>query len=1090
MKKRILAYLLSAILVVGLVPATAWAEELPQQQVVGEQQNDAEGEENSEGDNIDDASDDANTDTVVPEGDANGEGSDDSTVDGVEDTTESTNDVTDEGFDDVTDEDANAEVVAPEEESIEQYALEDRATVEVSTEDELNTQIQAGTELIMLADDIVLENELRIDKPVTIDGGNQYTIIGYIQLQDGTLQNVTIQPNMKKFNNSFFRIGSTEQHTIKMENVTAIYDVHERAGGSASTLSGNNAEIIINNCLFTNEANNVSDILNASEWSYGIFINGQDTNGSITFTNNEFNGAFRTMLPNINGEVVIQDNKFINTVYSVADGPTSGSQAEATCITSADEDAHDFTITDNIFDNAGAFMFQRTTNVKMQDNIFKFDKFEHYIQTWNAKGTLDLANNTFEMGKNHLVSVDDTSAPIVYPEGQRVVAFYAWAHTSKDNRPPDYYTYQYAYNADGSKTYYPASEVALNAFIHPAQADHGVDAKDSVVLDSNIELKETITIDKDVTIDLNGKTITGKNVRALHVTDGTLKLTGEGTVETIGTVDPSSSVIRVGDNTVNNEPKLIIDKDVTINAPVTYGVTVFGKSNQEATINGTIKADSMPALSGNGSSGLGSTNITIGSTAVLESEESVAIYHPQNGTLNINGGTITGKGGIEAKAGTINISDDAVIKATGKPNSSPNSDGPSTGGYAVAVVNTASGYEGAPKVNITSGKVDGAVKVIDDVESPEESRKGDIDITGGTFTESVKEYVNDNLKFELQNGSGNDAEFTYYPTLDAAKEEAKEGAVITDVTVTPDAETVTVTVKYHNGEEDTISEIVKGGKIYSLDTPTKSRYRFRGWTVGDSYISFPYEVEDSVTIEAAWKKKSSSSGSSSSSQEYKVIIADNIENGKVKVDPTKAEKGDKVTITVTPNKGYEINKVYAKDADGDKLELKDKGDGEYTFTMPDSKVEVKATFVKAEEEKPAEPEEISAAEKIVLTVNEKAAMVFGNVVVNDVAPIIRNDRTMLPIRFVAKNLGAEVTWDAQFQKVSITKDDLKIEIIIGSPVAFVNGENVTLDSPAFIENSRTYLPLRFVAENLGATVLWDAKAQEVTIVPEKAAETK
>ena len=305
----------------------------------------------------------------------------------------------------------------------------------------------------------------------------------------------------------------------------------------------------------------------------------------------------------------------------------------------------------------------------------------------------------------------------------------------------------------------------------------------------------------------------------------------------------------------------------------------------------------------------------------------------------------------------------------------------------------------------------------------------------------------------------------YYTTLEDAINHVKDGETIT--LVNECNEDIYVRSRISFTLDESVAEL-KG----SINAG--SRYRMR-----------TEKVDDATTKYTFTKKKSSSSGSSSSSQEYKVTIADGIENGKVKVDPSKAEKGDKVTITVTPNKGYEINKVYAKDADGDKLELKDKGDGEYTFTMPDSKVEVKATFVKAEEEKPAEPEEISAAEKIVLTVNEKAAMVFGNVVVNDVAPIIRNDRTMLPIRFVAKNLGAEVTWDAQFQKVSITKDDLKIEIIIGSPVAFVNGENVTLDSPAFIENSRTYLPLRFVAENLGATVTWDAEANQVTIVPAK-----
>ena len=237
-----------------------------------------------------------------------------------------------------------------------------------------------------------------------------------------------------------------------------------------------------------------------------------------------------------------------------------------------------------------------------------------------------------------------------------------------------------------------------------------------------------------------------------------------------------------------------------------------------------------------------------------------------------------------------------------------------------------------------------------------------------------------------------------------------------------------------------------------------------------------------ATCDVTVKKKSSSSGGSSSSsstdKEYSIAIDKDIDNGKVKVDPSKAEKGDKVTITVTPDKGYEISKVVVKDADGEKLEVKDKGKGEYTFTMPDSKVEIDAKFVKAEEEKPEAPAE---AKTIILTIDQKIANVFGEYVVNDVAPIIRNERTMLPIRFIAQNLGAEVAWDDALNKVTITKDDLKIELYINSAVAVVNGENVTLDAPAFIENSRTYLPLRFVAENLGATVTWDAAARQVTI---------
>ncbi len=122
--------------------------------------------------------------------------------------------------------------------------------------------------------------------------------------------------------------------------------------------------------------------------------------------------------------------------------------------------------------------------------------------------------------------------------------------------------------------------------------------------------------------------------------------------------------------------------------------------------------------------------------------------------------------------------------------------------------------------------------------------------------------------------------------------------------------------------------------------------------------------------------------------------------------------------------------------------------------------------------------------QIILTIGQKEATVFGETKTNDVAPILRNDRTMLPIRFVAEALGAKVDWEetgADMGIVTITKDDITIVITVNSDVAYVNGEAVKLDSPAFIENGRTYLPLRFAAENLGADVQWVEEAQRVVI---------
>ena len=94
---------------------------------------------------------------------------------------------------------------------------------------------------------------------------------------------------------------------------------------------------------------------------------------------------------------------------------------------------------------------------------------------------------------------------------------------------------------------------------------------------------------------------------------------------------------------------------------------------------------------------------------------------------------------------------------------------------------------------------------------------------------------------------------------------------------------------------------------------------------------------------------SSSSGSSGSSYAVSVPSA---KNGDVTVSPKNASKGDRVTVTIKPDSGYEVGSVTVLDSKGNALKLTDKGDGKYTFIMPGGKVEVKATFVKAGETSP------------------------------------------------------------------------------------------------------------------------------------------
>lgn len=111
-------------------------------------------------------------------------------------------------------------------------------------------------------------------------------------------------------------------------------------------------------------------------------------------------------------------------------------------------------------------------------------------------------------------------------------------------------------------------------------------------------------------------------------------------------------------------------------------------------------------------------------------------------------------------------------------------------------------------------------------------------------------------------------------------------------------------------------------------------------------------VPADMTVTVAEKPASSSGGGGgSSTPRYAVTVPDKTENGSLSVTPKNAKRGSNVTITATPDKGCEVDEIVAKDAKGNKLTLKDNGDGTYTFTMPASKVTVTAAFA----EKKAEP---------------------------------------------------------------------------------------------------------------------------------------
>ncbi len=99
----------------------------------------------------------------------------------------------------------------------------------------------------------------------------------------------------------------------------------------------------------------------------------------------------------------------------------------------------------------------------------------------------------------------------------------------------------------------------------------------------------------------------------------------------------------------------------------------------------------------------------------------------------------------------------------------------------------------------------------------------------------------------------------------------------------------------------------------------------------------------------------------------------------------------------------------------------------------------------------------------------------------DVQPIIINDRTMVPMRAIFEALGCVVAWDDASQQAIGFKNGKKVVVSIGNNTAFVGGKFVEIDQPPVLLNDRTLVPLRFVSEAYGCEVGWDDASQTVTI---------
>lgn len=118
-----------------------------------------------------------------------------------------------------------------------------------------------------------------------------------------------------------------------------------------------------------------------------------------------------------------------------------------------------------------------------------------------------------------------------------------------------------------------------------------------------------------------------------------------------------------------------------------------------------------------------------------------------------------------------------------------------------------------------------------------------------------------------------------------------------------------------------------------------------------------------------------------------------------------------------------------------------------------------------------------------LTCNVFAVNLFvnGQRLIPDAEPVVSEGRTLVPMRAIFEALNAQVTWDNAAGAATAVKGDRTVQVTVNAYSAYINGEEAPLDVPAQIIQDRTFVPVRFVAEALNAEVSWDGESQTVYI---------
>lgn len=309
----------------------------------------------------------------------------------------------------------------------------------------------------------------------------------------------------------------------------------------------------------------------------------------------------------------------------------------------------------------------------------------------------------------------------------------------------------------------------------------------------------------------------------------------------------------------------------------------------------------------------------------------------QNYPLSFNNGSITFKGDTDIITPDDNNIAFDVCKFSKYPNVTVTFDESYTGTINGRIVYD-SPNAGTHKLYIKGNGTFGSIECTSGSDS---AAKDGIEVTSGNFAESVnKDYLADAVKAQLESHSNTKAPFSYYTSLKDALNAAKPGDNVTEVNHDNSKAQYTVTLKYDDGATPDSVYTVSENTTITLPTPSRSHYSFEGWYDENDLVESSYTVTETVELTAKWHRTSSSSRYDG----YITII--NPKNGEVSVSDDWAYEDDKITLTITPDDGYEVDKIEIVDDEGDKIDAKkvDDEDNKYTFRMANCDVTVTVTF--------------------------------------------------------------------------------------------------------------------------------------------------